>query len=119
HEEQGVFVDRTILAPRQPAPDFAKRQVCARVSSLSTFAIALRDSTPPALTVTLTPSVLRPADKRMVTVTAAIQVADDHDPAPQVTLQSITISDGDDRDDRRGEGRGDDRNDVDAKRDIM
>src|SRR4029077_14845455 len=52
HEEQGTLVDRTILAPDQPAPDFATRQVCARVSSLTTFALALRDPASPGVPVT-------------------------------------------------------------------
>ena len=39
HEEQGALVDRTILAPGQNGPDFATRQVCARVSALTTFAL--------------------------------------------------------------------------------
>ena len=106
HEEQGVLVDRTILAAGPLAPQFASRQVCARVSSLTTFALALRDSRPPDLTVTLTPSVLSPADHRMVTVTAAIKVTDDHDPAPRVTLVSISVSDGD-HEQGDGESKGD------------
>ena len=48
HEEQGALVDRTILAPGQAGPDFASRQVCARVSGLTTFALALRASVPDA-----------------------------------------------------------------------
>ena len=53
HGENGVLVDRTILAPDQPAPDFAARRVCARTTSLSPFAVALArpDTMPPALTV--------------------------------------------------------------------
>ncbi len=53
HGESGVLVDRTILAPKQPAPDFAARRVCARTTSLSPFAVALAqpDTTAPALTV--------------------------------------------------------------------
>jgi Tol biopolymer transport system component len=37
HNEGGVLVDRTILPPDSPAPDFATRRVCARVDSLSPF----------------------------------------------------------------------------------
>ena len=53
HGESGVMVDRTILAPDQPAPDFATRRVCARTTSLSPFALAfaLPDTTPPVVTV--------------------------------------------------------------------
>ncbi len=41
HGENGQLVDRTILAPDGPAPDFAARTVCARVDSLSPFVAAL------------------------------------------------------------------------------
>lgn len=41
HGEGGRYVDRTILAPDSPAPDFATRTLCARVSTLSPFVIAL------------------------------------------------------------------------------
>src|SRR5205807_6607628 len=39
HGENGVLVDRTILRPNAPAPDFASRTICANVNSLSPFAI--------------------------------------------------------------------------------
>ncbi len=41
HGESSVLVDRTILSPDLPAPDFATRTLCARVNSLSPFVIAL------------------------------------------------------------------------------
>ncbi len=41
HKENGQFVDRTILAPDSPAPNFATRTICARVDSLSPFVVAL------------------------------------------------------------------------------
>jgi len=40
HGEAGVLVDRTILPPDSPAPDFNTRTICARVDSLSPFVIA-------------------------------------------------------------------------------
>lgn len=40
HGEGGSLVDRTILAPDSPAPDFANRTIYARVTSLSPFVIA-------------------------------------------------------------------------------
>ncbi len=49
------------------------------------------DTTPPALTVALTPNVLRPNEK-LVPITAAITVKDDYDPAPEIKLESITPS---------------------------
>jgi hypothetical protein len=52
HKENGVLVDRTILAPDSPAPDFSKKTVCARVSSLSPVAIArVTDVTPPTIAI--------------------------------------------------------------------
>lgn len=42
HGENGVLVDRTVLSPDSPAPDFASRMIFARVSSLSPFVIAVR-----------------------------------------------------------------------------
>jgi hypothetical protein len=51
HGENGVLVDRTILAPDPLAPNFATRTICARTDSLSPFVIAARDVTPPTLRV--------------------------------------------------------------------
>ena len=43
-----AFVDRTVLAPDTPAPNFAAKQISARVTSLSPFVIAgLVNTTPP------------------------------------------------------------------------
>ncbi len=41
HGEGGKLVDRTILAPGSPAPNFGRHTVSARVDSLSPFVIAL------------------------------------------------------------------------------
>ncbi len=41
HGENGVLVDRTILPPDSPVPDFNTRTIYARVSSLSPFVLAL------------------------------------------------------------------------------
>jgi hypothetical protein len=49
HNESGVLVDRTILSPDPLAPDFAAKTICARVSSLSPFALAVFHATPPAI----------------------------------------------------------------------
>jgi hypothetical protein len=40
HGEDGLFVDRTILQPDTPSPDVAAMKICARVTSLSPFALA-------------------------------------------------------------------------------
>ena len=59
HGENGMLVDRTILAPDQPAPDFATRQLCARTASLSPFAVAtaLPDAIAPIVTVPANASI--------------------------------------------------------------
>ena len=98
HEEQGEFVDRTILDGPM-APNAASKRICATASALDMWAVASldADTTAPEITMTLSPSILWPANNRLVTVTATIAVSDDRDAAPAVTLLSITSSD-----DRRG-----------------
>ncbi|HLP97967.1 MAG TPA: hypothetical protein VK149_05945 [Sideroxyarcus sp.] len=49
------------------------------------------DITPPALTVTLNPSIVRENDK-LAPITATITVLDDYDPAPEIKLESIIAS---------------------------
>jgi hypothetical protein len=41
HEERDTLVDRTIHGAKRWAPDFPSRRVCARVTSLDDFAVAL------------------------------------------------------------------------------
>lgn len=53
------------------------------------------DVTPPALSVTVTPSVLSPPNHQMIEITPTIQVRDDQDPDPKVDLVSITSNEGD------------------------
>jgi len=65
------------------------------------------DVTPPTLSVTLTPNTLWPANHQLATVRANIQVSDDTDPHPTVTLVSVTNSEPDD-----GLGDGDTPNDI-------
>ncbi|MBY0494736.1 MAG: carboxypeptidase regulatory-like domain-containing protein [Cyanobacteria bacterium] len=89
HKEGDAFVDRTTSAN------------CAATTSLKTFAIARFDASAidteaPRLTVTLSPSVIRRANNRLVTIRATINVTDNADPAPAITLVSITES-GDNR----------------------
>lgn len=50
------------------------------------------DTIAPGIEVTLTPTVLWPADGRMVRVAAHIRVRDDQDPNPVIKLESITAS---------------------------
>ncbi|HEY0491460.1 MAG TPA: hypothetical protein VGD30_18265 [Telluria sp.] len=51
------------------------------------------DTVPPQLHVTLTPNVVWPPNRRMVSIAAQITVQDDTDPNPRVKLDSITCSD--------------------------
>ncbi len=56
HGEGGMLVDRTILPPDAPAPDFNSKTLCARVTSLSPFVVAQKltptgDTTAPAVTI--------------------------------------------------------------------
>jgi glucose/arabinose dehydrogenase len=78
HLENGAWVDRTVLAPGQPAPDFNARSLTARVSSLSPFRIArlIGDEQAPDATSTTTAALSRPANEhgwhnQNVTVTLA------------------------------------------------
>jgi hypothetical protein len=51
HGEGGVLVDRTVLPPDSPAPNYATRSICARVTSLSPFLLGERiDATLPQIT---------------------------------------------------------------------
>jgi hypothetical protein len=59
------------------------------------------DTTPPILTVTLSPSTM-PANGRMVPITATITVKDDYDPAPAIQLEAIMSNEVVDKDDVKG-----------------
>jgi hypothetical protein len=50
------------------------------------------DTTPPVLTVTVTPTRLQAAAGKLVTVKATITVKDNYDPAPAIKLESITAN---------------------------
>ncbi len=52
HGESGVLVDRTILSPDTPAPNFATRTVCARSNTLSPFVAALAPPTAAGVEIT-------------------------------------------------------------------
>lgn len=59
HGESGNLVDRTILEPDTPAPNFESKKISARVNSLSPFVLALAsDSTNPAVSDQRAGSVL-------------------------------------------------------------
>jgi hypothetical protein len=77
HAEGGILVDRTILAPQSPAPDFGARTLCAMTHSLSPFVIATRDVTPPAIaSVTPSQSTLSPPNHKMASLSLAIAATD-------------------------------------------
>jgi uncharacterized repeat protein (TIGR01451 family) len=44
---KGRLVDRTVLSPESPAPDFAGRTISARVNGLGTFVLATKQPAPP------------------------------------------------------------------------
>ncbi len=57
HDEGGTLIDRTILPPDTPAPNFATKTICARVNSLSPFVVA-QDLSPTAASVSVGGRVL-------------------------------------------------------------
>ncbi|MGZ4829022.1 MAG: PKD domain-containing protein [Candidatus Angelobacter sp.] len=59
------------------------------LSAKATTQVTVRDTTPPVVHLTLTPSSLWPPDHKLVPITANIQVSDVCDPNPTVTLVSI------------------------------
>lgn len=63
----------------------------AFINATLTVPLQRLDTTPPTLTVTLSPSVLRPSEK-LVPITATISVKDDYDPQPEIKLESITAN---------------------------
>jgi len=50
------------------------------------------DTTPPTLSITLSPATLWPPNEKLVPITATITVNDDYDPEPEIKLESITAS---------------------------
>ena len=64
HNEGGTLIDRTILPPDSPAPNFATKTICARVSSLSPFVVATNNA-PTAAMVSISGRV-KVANKRGV-----------------------------------------------------
>lgn len=78
-----------------PEPDLAYIQGHAYLmygDNELTVHIEKGDTTPPALSVTLNPGTLWPANNKLVPLTAAITARDDYDPEPEIKLESITAS---------------------------
>jgi hypothetical protein len=57
-----------------------------------TVPIERLDTTPPSLTVSLSPNTLWSPNDKLVSITAAITVKDDYDPSPEIKLESITAN---------------------------
>ena len=66
-----------------------------------TYPIERLDNTPPALTVTLSPDILRNNEKH-VPIVAKITVKDDYDPQPEIKLESITANEVLEKEDIKG-----------------
>jgi hypothetical protein len=75
--------------------------------SQATQTVDIVDTTPPTLTLSLSPAVLAPPNHKLSTITATLTVSDICDAAPVVSLVSITSDEPDD-----GLGDGDAPNDV-------
>ena len=50
------------------------------------------DTTPPSLTVSLSPNTLWPPNGKLVPITATITVQDDYDPSPEIQPESVTAN---------------------------
>lgn len=64
--------------------------------------IVALDTTPPILTLSLSPNKLWPPNEKLVPITATISVKDDYDPQPEIKFESITANEVIDEDDIKG-----------------
>ena len=64
-------------------------------TATDTTDVTVQDTTPPVLTLVLSPSVLSPPNHKLVPITATLTVSDVCDSSPTVLLQSITSSEAD------------------------
>jgi hypothetical protein len=72
-----------------------------------TRAVQVADTTPPALSVSLSPSSLRPPNHELIPIVPTLKVSDVCDPSPRVALSSITSSES-----SNGTGDGDTASDI-------
>ncbi len=88
HKVAGKLVDETILEGPN-APNFAGNTICAKVTVLSPFVIALViDHTPPTIaSASVDKPVLRPPNHQMVDVTVNYDVSDDYTPAADIACR--------------------------------
>lgn len=78
-----------------PKPDYAYLQGHAYMfygDKEITVQMVKGDTTPPALSVSLSPNTLWPPNNKPVSINATITVQDDYDPEPEIKLESITAS---------------------------
>ena len=78
-----------------PKPDYAYVQGHAYMfygDNEITVQMVKGDTTPPILSVTLSPATLWPPNDKLVPIIAAITVKDNYDPSPEIKLESITAS---------------------------
>jgi hypothetical protein len=73
----------------------------------TTVTIAVRDSTPPTLSLFLRPNVLWPPNDKLIPVVASIRLKDVCDPHPRVVLVSITSNEPDAKHSAKGSGHTD------------
>jgi len=71
------------------------------------FAVTVVDTTPPQLTLSVTPTILWPLNKKMVKITPSWTVTDLCDPTPTVFLKNITITEPAQPTDPKNKGRSD------------
>ena len=89
HNEAGVLVDRTILPPDTPPPDFKAKTICARTTTLGKFVVAYNAITAATITAQQgSPAITR----HLATVSDPDQVANTlYVSATQLTGKGITI----------------------------
>lgn len=105
--EKPVLVDKTVLAPDAPAPDFSNRKISARVNGLGTFLLAAYTPQPPAnsadlaVTVSDSPDSVVAGNNLTYTVTVtnngsqtANNVMLKDSLAPEANFASVTPSQG-------------------------
>ena len=68
-------------------------------SEPDTVDIIVQDTTPPEITVSVSPDMLWPPNHKMVEITATVTVSDICDPSPAIVLTSIVSNESDDADD--------------------
>lgn len=63
-----------------------------KIQTTPTVLIERLDTTPPTLSVTLTPATLWPPNNKLAPVNATVTAKDDYDPEPEIKLESITAN---------------------------